>query len=230
MTRIPVPKKTSPASWLVTRRHIDAFERFLPQVRGRCLDVGCGEFPYLEAMRARADEICALDFPDGHLLTRADQVPEGVKFTWADAGAIPFQPAFDTVFLFEVLEHVPHPWRVWEEIARLTAPGGLVFLTCPFHYPVHGEPHDYFRYTLHGHRRLAEEAGFDVISIEPKGGVLSLIVDINSKLALWVFRKLHLPTFWIGWYQRLFYLVFRRERFASSRYTLGYCLVARRRA
>jgi SAM-dependent methyltransferase len=227
--RIPVPDQTSPASWLVSRRQIDELERFLPLVRGRLLDVGCGRVPHLEAFRPLVDDHCALDLLDGPHVSRGDRPPENVKFVWASAEQIPFKGGFDTVIALEVLEHLPHPWRLWQELARLVVPGGHVFVTCPFHYPVHEEPHDYFRFTAHGHRSLAHEAGFDVLWIRPKGGVLTLLVDIHSKLLLWVCRRLHLPTVWIRWLQRLLYLALRRETVAATRYSPGHCLAARRR-
>jgi SAM-dependent methyltransferase len=53
----------------------------------------------------------------------------------------------DLCYSSNVLEHVPHPWRMAEEMVRVTRPGGIVFLsytvwwgpwggheTSPWHY------------------------------------------------------------------------------------------------
>ncbi len=61
---------------------------------------------------------------------------------------LPFaDAAFDVTYSSNVLEHVPAPWRMAEEMLRVTRPGGLVFLsyttwygpwggheTAPWHY------------------------------------------------------------------------------------------------
>jgi SAM-dependent methyltransferase len=230
-SHLRVPRETSPASWLVTRRELDQLERFLPLVRGRFLDLGCGRMPHFGALRPLVEHFAALDHPAASDLAHAAP-PGDAQLVWGDAEALPFRGGqFDTVILLEVLEHLPHPWRLWEELARVISPGGHAFVTCPFHYPVHMEPHDYFRYTAHGLRRLAEEAGFDVLWMEPKGGIPTFLVDVKSKILLWISRALHLPAGWIGWLQRLAYRLpgMRRERAGASRYTLGQCMAVRRR-
>lgn len=61
-----------------------------------------------------------------------------------------------------VLEHVHDPYRVVQEWARITRPGGRVFAWIPFFFGVHGYPVDVSRFTDYGARQLFTRAGFEV--------------------------------------------------------------------
>jgi SAM-dependent methyltransferase len=89
--------------------------------------------------------------------------------------------AFDTVLLSDVLEHIPTPQRLMDEIARVLKPGGKLILNVPFLYWLHETPHDFHRYTEFALRRLAESARLDVVVLEPFGGPLEVIADIAAK-------------------------------------------------
>ncbi|MFO0586035.1 MAG: methyltransferase domain-containing protein [Polyangiaceae bacterium] len=72
-----------------------------------------------------------------------------------DGGSIPFEDAtFDAVIAQAVLEYVPDPFRVADEIHRVLRPRGWVYAESPFMQQVHGGAYDFFRFTHVGHRRL----------------------------------------------------------------------------
>jgi SAM-dependent methyltransferase len=72
-----------------------------------------------------------------------------------DAHDIPFQDAsFDGVVAQAVLEHVLDPHRCVDEIYRVLATGGYVYVETPFMQQVHGGKYDFTRFTYLGHRRL----------------------------------------------------------------------------
>ena len=72
-----------------------------------------------------------------------------------DGHYLPFQDSsLSGVCILSVLEHVPQPWKIAEEIYRVLKPGGFVFAYTPFIFPYHGAPHDYFRYTNNGLRAI----------------------------------------------------------------------------
>jgi SAM-dependent methyltransferase len=84
-----------------------------------------------------------------------------------DLGQIPVEAErFDMVLCTQVLEHVPNPQVVLAELARVLKPGGTLWLTAPFFYAPHELPHDYYRYTEEGLRRLVEGAGLKIRRIE----------------------------------------------------------------
>ena len=68
-----------------------------------------------------------------------------------DAHDLPFQDeSFDAVHTVSVFEHLRKPWRAAAEIVRVLRPGGVLFCSVPFAYPIHGSPYDFFRYTPDG--------------------------------------------------------------------------------
>jgi SAM-dependent methyltransferase len=61
---------------------------------------------------------------------------------------------FDYVVCTEVLEHTLRPWDAVSEIWRILKVGGLLFLSVPFNFRIHGPLPDCWRFTEHGLRVL----------------------------------------------------------------------------
>jgi SAM-dependent methyltransferase len=71
---------------------------------------------------------------------------------------LPFLPeTFDAVAIQAVLEHVPYPRKVVDEIYRVLKPGGYVYAEIPFLQAFHAGPGDYQRYTVNGIKVLFED-------------------------------------------------------------------------
>src|SRR5690606_8231626 len=66
----------------------------------------------------------------------------------------------DAVVLLEVLELLHRPREALAEAARVLKAGSKQILAILLHYPVHGAPHDYQRYTTFGLVRALRAAGF----------------------------------------------------------------------
>jgi len=103
-----------------------------------------------------------------------------------------------------VLEHVARWDRAFANIGSLLAPGGRAIVTSPFVYPLHEEPHDFWRPTPYAMRDAAESHGLRVVderrlgdSWDVLGTVLSatwtLPADtrIGSRVGAAVARRLH---------------------------------------
>jgi SAM-dependent methyltransferase len=74
-------------------------------------------------------------------ITEAISYKDGVDYRVSDAARLPYEDnSFDAVMVFDVLEHVPDPASVINEIARVLKPGGI------FHgfIPIEGQPHTFF--------------------------------------------------------------------------------------
>ncbi len=65
--------------------------------------------------------------------------------------------SFDFIVCTEVLEHVLQPFAAVHELRRLLKFGGLIFVTVPFNFRIHGPLPDCWRFTEHGLRALFSE-------------------------------------------------------------------------
>lgn len=127
-------------------------------------DIGCGEKPFAAFLKGRVARHIGVDIADGFydpsvidLVGSAYDVPAG------DGSA-------DAVLLSQVIEHLETPRIALKEAHRLLKPGGLLFLSYPFLYPVHAAPRDFFRYTDYGCENMLKEAGIEVIDKKAVGG------------------------------------------------------------
>lgn len=126
------------------------------------LDVGGGPGYFASAFRGAGARYTPLDADLGELSGLGDPEPGTVL---GSGMALPFADgSFDVTYSSNVLEHVPDPWLMADELVRVTRPGGLVFLsytlwwgpwggheTSPWHYL--GGHRAARRYTrTHGHR------------------------------------------------------------------------------
>jgi SAM-dependent methyltransferase len=137
----------------------------------RVLDAGAGEAPY-RTLFHRCDYTTSdwqqSQHPSAHhidVVAPLDRLPLD-------------NDSFDAVLSTEVLEHVSDPAAVLQELGRVLVPGGELWLTVPFVWELHEEPHDYFRYTIHGLRSLLSRAGFHHIQVEPLGGYFSTLAQL----------------------------------------------------
>lgn len=71
--------------------------------------------------------------------------------------------SFDIIVCTEVLEHTLNPFRAIEEIYRLLKPNGILILSVPFNFRIHGPLPDCWRFTEHGLRELLKK--FVIIEI-----------------------------------------------------------------
>ncbi len=62
--------------------------------------------------------------------------------------------SFDYVVCTEVLEHTLQPFSAVRELRRILRGGGLLFLSVPFNFRIHGPLPDCWRFTEHGLRAL----------------------------------------------------------------------------
>lgn len=61
---------------------------------------------------------------------------------------------FKTIFCFSVLEHCVNPFKMGDNITKLLAKKGLVFISVPFSWRIHNYPSDYWRFTSDGIKAL----------------------------------------------------------------------------
>jgi hypothetical protein len=64
---------------------------------------------------------------------------------------------YDTILLFEVLEHVSNPFQAISNLRTLLKPAGSIHITTPFNFRIHGPLPDNWRFTEHGLRQLLSD-------------------------------------------------------------------------
>jgi SAM-dependent methyltransferase len=72
---------------------------------------------------------------------------------------------FQIIIADQVLEHVPEPAKAVENMRRMLAPSGYALIATPFLFRVHARPHDYYRWTEAGLRKLCLDGGFQDAAI-----------------------------------------------------------------
>ena len=121
------------------------------------LDVGCGEQPFRSLIASSGRRYVGMD---------VDQNTAGTVEILSTLEAAPAAaPGYAVILCTEVLEHV----------------------TVPFIFPLHMEPYDYRRLTMHGLRQLAGDHGFAVETTALIGQlpqILAMLVDDASILPL----------------------------------------------
>lgn len=150
--------------WLLGRRSVP---NGIAELQGTVLDIGAAD-RWIARHSAAASNYIALDYPStGRDLyaARPDVFADGANLPFADA-------SIDNIVCLEVLEHVRWPDKLLAEVARVLKPGGQLFLSTPFLYPVHDAPHDYQRYTSHGLARSLANAGLTLQSTQAQGSAI----------------------------------------------------------
>lgn len=144
----------------------------------------------------------------------------------ADLERLPFPClCFDAALMIVTIEHLKQPAAALAEIARVLKPGAHLLVVAPHQWEVHQAPHDYFRYTRHGLQFLLDQAGFEVVTLEPAGGLFRLL----SRRLL---AAITLMPFWLKPAALLAFLppallLPLLDRFDARRdYTLGYSCTA----
>ena len=107
----------------VPGQHYGAFVRFAVKHAGpNILDLGCGYGAYSAALMGQGYRCVGCDINVEYLRKASQRLPVVAADT-----ALPFPDgAFDTVLLFEVIEHVPTPERLLKEAFRVARRNVLV--------------------------------------------------------------------------------------------------------
>jgi len=136
---------------------------------GLVLDVGCGNAPYGDLLPGWSRIGVNIDATDA----RPEVVGDGQDLPFIDGCA-------NLVLCTQVIEHVRNPFRLVNELARVLRPGGRLILSGPMYWPLHEEPHDYWRFTPYGFRELCRQSGLEVSGLLSQGHAIALTaVSLN---------------------------------------------------
>lgn len=156
------PSLTNP-NWLVLRRRREIFRNWLARLDGRdlnVLDVGGRIQPYRPLLDGRLRSYLAVDLvqtPLVDIVASGEQIPVASEH-------------FDLVICSQVLEYVPDPTAVVEEIRRVLKPGGCLLLSVPAIFPRDSDQ-DSWRFLPQGLRVLLRI--FSDVEIAAEGSSIS---------------------------------------------------------
>jgi SAM-dependent methyltransferase len=107
-------------------------DRYLPAT-GRILEVGCGEGSNIAVLAKAGREFFGCDLSAlGIAMARRDGDEAASRLVVADATALPFsRGSFDAAFAVSVIEHLPEPEIVFDEMIAALASGGRLVLVSP---------------------------------------------------------------------------------------------------
>lgn len=128
--------------WVQATDHLVGLESFFHRLRqrtivgfisryarsGKTLDAGCGTGLFLRHLPPGA---VGLDINPRNLEKARKHAPQA-KLVLGDVEAMPFADAsFATIIMTEILEHLPDPTTMLQEVWRVLSPGGVVIGSTP---------------------------------------------------------------------------------------------------
>lgn len=151
--------------YTLPRENIIRFlEAWKDKIHGRVLDVGVGTWALpRQLLQDHCDYIATDCFEHPNIDVVSDIHTLSQTFE-ADS--------FDFVLCTDVMEHVEKPWIAAGQFYAVLKPGGILLLTTPFNFHLHGDEFfkDYWRISADGLRfLLSKEAGFKDVQITAIG-------------------------------------------------------------
>src|SRR4030042_6220896 len=191
--------------------------------KGDLIDIGCGDMPYRDIIKCHVNRYYSID---------VEKPSPDVKFigdiqNMAALG----NESYDSAVCFEVLEHVPDPFMAIIEIYRILKKRGILIVTVPHLSRIHEKPHDFFRFTHYGLAYLLRKAGFDILDIKPRGGLLCFLGHQLSTFFLcscWHLPIINNIAFFLNkcFVVKLFYYL--DQKLGIGPFPLGYTAVAQK--
>ena len=198
-------------TYLTTVMLENSLRQCAPFVRGRLLDVGCGQRPYEKTFFSSATQYIGADYQTDR--SRPDVV--------CSATSLPFpENEFDTVTSTEVLEHVAEPLVALREMRRVLKPGGHLILSTPMYWPRHDLPYDFFRYPYDGLLHLVQASGLEFTKLFNRGRSYAFLGQVLQHVQPVSARP-------VNWLINRFFLACDR-RLKHDLLTMGWTLVAQK--
>jgi SAM-dependent methyltransferase len=116
---------------VIYQRHLVAYNEATRHLRGRVLEVGCGDGYGIPLLAPFADEYYAIDkfAPDPQ---RFSPAIDNLRMMQMSVPPIGFaDDMFDYIVSFQVIEHIEDDKALVREMARVLRPGGKLILTTP---------------------------------------------------------------------------------------------------
>jgi SAM-dependent methyltransferase len=170
--------------WIADRSHTRSRKSIPRLENATIIDIGCGSSIHPQ-LASPSNHVIRLDYPD-----------TGIRYSvrpdlFGDAQQLPFEEGCaDATLLLEVVEHLPRPQQALIEIAKIVKPGGSLFFSAPFIYPLHDRPHDFQRFTRFGLIQLLSNNGFEIQELIEHGNPLTTALQLLNLALLEAVRDM----------------------------------------
>lgn len=123
------------------------------------LDVGCGRQPFRRLLEQSGVRYVGLDTQQN------ENCPVEIVAAIDDEQAeqVYERGPYGLIVCTEVLEHVGNWDAAFANMARALRPGGRLVITCPFVFPIHEAPYDFWRPTVFALEQFASKHGLGVV-------------------------------------------------------------------
>ena len=156
------------------------------ELNGKVIDLGSGTHnSYLDFIKK--NKVSCIYFADNKELTKQNFVKVDLEKNLRIN-----DNEYDTVILFNVLEHIFEYKNLLNEIFRILKKGGKLEIFVPFMYMYHKDPNDIMRPTHEYLTTLLSQAGFKTNVFLIGAGPFSVISEILLKYAKFKFIKVFL--------------------------------------
>lgn len=148
-----------------SRQQMESWLKTIDVKADKVLDVGGSQLPIKGRTKSwEVNEYKILDLKEPHELKEEPDIAFDLnKNLSIYKGLNEFWSHFNVAFCLEVSEYWYNPLQALENINRLLAVGGTLYISFHFIYPVHNPVlEDCLRYTEYGSVKLLEKAGFRI--------------------------------------------------------------------
>ena len=143
-------------------------------IKGKTLDVGCGNKPYENLFHSSEYLGLEINHPANKINNKhkkADYLYDGKIFPFPDG-------EFDSVVTNQVFEHIFNPDNFLTEINRVMKNEGILLMTVPFVWDEHEQPFDYARYSSFGLKHILNQHGFEVLEYKKSMSDIRIIFQL----------------------------------------------------
>lgn len=148
-------------------------------IKGKTLDVGCGQKPYEKFCNSSEYIGLEIDTPKNRKFKKADYFYDGRIFSFKNC-------EFDSIIVSEVFEHVFNPDEFLSEINRVLKRGGILLMSVPFVWDEHEQPFDYGRYSSFGLQYILRKHGFQIVEFKKSINDIRVIFQL---LVNYIYKK-----------------------------------------
>lgn len=178
------PSENDPLNKLINTIFEKKFEELISKyIKGRLIDIGCGEKPYKDMLSPHVQEHVGVDLVD------TSNNNSNIEFIGTAYDIPVADETFDSAVCTAVLEHLEEPALAIKECYRILKPGAVALYSMPFIWHLHAEPRDFFRYSKYGLQHLFETNGFKVLEITPLSGFAVTFIQLHLYLVQGKFNR-----------------------------------------